>query len=259
MLKFVALLLLVCFSFGQDKNKLSGFEEARKHEENLLRQMTQKESKLTFINIRDHKAAVNGNLQIEGLNIAIKNGIAIIAEEKIKMMNSPVEAHFTGEGYLASTFLLHHAFGAVDNILFYVLDDRYPSKVQIVLNWDNRSGKYDLDSHLKSSDLHVYYRNKSERGNWGTHVSLNRDVVRGNAYEMVTIDKPSISEDYRYFVRKYRGPKDWASKKVMVYVYADNALRKKFVLQAAFGENFKNWLVFKLDSRGRIIGLDLKK
>lgn len=257
MRQFFLFLFTLLFAFGQDK--ISAHEEARKHEENLLRQMTQKESKVSFINIRNHKKAVVGTLTIEGMEFPVKDGAAIVPEEKIKMMNSPILAGFSGKGYISSKILLHHAFGAVDNIVFYVLDNTQPNRVQIVLNWDNRSGKYDLDSHLMGNDLHVFYRNKSERSKWGSRVTLDRDVVRGNAYEMITIDKPSIAEDYRYFVRKYRGRNDWASKNVTVTVYTDNVYREQFTLENPFGKSFKNWLVFKLNSEGQIVRLDLKK
>lgn len=257
MYRLIFLFSAITAFFAQDS--LSVFEQARKHEDNLLRQLTKQESRLTFINIRDHHEAVNGKLEIEDLSFDVVDGKAIVPEDKIKMMNTPLEATFSGKDYIKTKLLLHHAFGAIDNIIFYVLDTKYPNKVQIVLNWDNRSGKYDLDSHLKGDNFHVYYRNKSSYGKRGSKVTLNRDVVRGNAYEMITIDKPSNSEEYRYIVRKYRGRNDWTEKNVSVTVYSDNTFRKRFNLRSEFGKSIENWLVFKLDSFGQIVSIDLKK
>ena len=58
------------------------------------------------------------------------------------------------------------------------LDKRYPKKIQIVLNWDNRTRRYDLDSHLRGNNIHVYYRNKKSFGPQGSVIWLNRDVIR---------------------------------------------------------------------------------
>jgi uncharacterized protein YfaP (DUF2135 family) len=257
MFRISLLFFVLAGLFSQDS--VSVFDQATMHEENLLRQMTAKESKLNFIDIRNHKKLVNGKLDIDNLSFEVKNGYAVIPEEKLKDKFSPITATFSGEGYISTQIQIYHVFGGVDNIIFYVLDNRYPSKVQIVLNWDNRSGKYDLDSHLKGDDFLVNYRNRSSYGQGGSKAWLNRDVIRGNAYEMITIDKPSSGEEYRFFVKKYRGPDNWAEKSVTVSVYTDNTLRSRYMLEAEFGDDISTWYVFKLASTGELVSINLTK
>lgn len=248
-MKTIFLLFFVNLLISQDS--LNVFEQARMHEDNMLNQLTRKSSKLRFISIRNHEEFVQGRLIIDKKSYTIVNGILNLAESEIKTKASVFEAFFTSPNYIDKRVLIYHAFGAVDNPIFYVLDKRFPKKVQIVLNWDNRSRRYDLDSHLKSKRTHVYYRNKSSYSD-GARIQLNRDVRRGNAYELIVIDKPSKNDDYYYFVQKYRGDSGWTQKNVHVDVFFDNKFQNHFTLRNAMRQNLKNWLVFKLDFEGSL-------
>ena len=248
-------ILIISLSFSQDKKGISDFDKARSQAKNRLSQMINDESILQFINLNDVNDPVQGTLRIGDESYEIKDGSITLKKEAFaKQVSNHVDAFFESPDYVDKKIKLYQMFGLVDRPVYYVIDKRYPQKVQIVLNWDNRSKKYDLDSHLKGSGLHVYYRNKKSFGVQGSRVWLNRDVVRSNAYEMITIDKPSQQDIYRYSVKKYRGPADWKSRSVQVEIYLNGQLERQIQLAQNSADNGDDWIVFSLNSTG---GIDL--
>ncbi|MCB0279097.1 MAG: hypothetical protein KDD94_06335 [Calditrichaeota bacterium] len=253
-LTILFLTLLIALS-AQDKKGISDFDKARMQAKNRLSQMTNNESILQFINLNDVNDPVHGTLRIGDESFEIKEGTVTIKKEVLaKQLSNSVDAYFESKDYVDKKIRLYHVFGLVDRPVYYVIDKRYPQKVQIVLNWDNRLHNLDLDSHLEGNDFHVYYRNKKSYGVQGAKVWLNRDVVRSNSYEMITIDKPSQQEVYRYHVNKYRGPADWKRRAVQVEIYLNGQLERSLLLNENNGASGENWIVFSLNSTG---GLDI--
>lgn len=109
-----------------------------------------------------------------------------------------------GEEYipLESSFVL--TSGEITSIPQYSIVKKVDfDRIQIVLEW----GEYpsDLDSHILSSNHHVYYGRKVS-GN----LDLDVDDTTSYGPETVTIRDPSENDVYRYYVHNYSS-KDYTS------------------------------------------------
>lgn len=220
---------------------------------NAFNELEKKGSILTFINIRDNSLEVTGSVEINGREFELEHGKLSLDEDYLtEIGDKEVILYFTSETYINTEFRLPVYIGNIYKTYFYVLDRMQPNKVHIVLDWNNSARKYDLDSHLKSNSMHVYYRNSSERGSYGERAKLSRDITRTNAYEMITIDKPSEKDTYNFIVKKYRGRSDWISKNVTVSLYFDNKLVKLYSLNNGKTSDDDYWYVFKLGAFGHV-------
>ena len=246
--------LLICFSMGQELNT---FDQTKVKADNVFDELEGKGSTLTFVNIRDNSLEVVGIVEINGKEFPLKHGKLHLSESYLKEIgDQEVTIYFRSTSYIDTHFRVPIYLGNIYKELFYVVDRTQPDKVHIVLDWDNRARKYDLDSHLKTNSMHVYYLNKSETGADGERVTLSRDITRTNAYETITIDKPSKKDVYNYIVKRYRGRNDWVSKNVSVSLYMDNKLTKRYELNKGKSSDDDYWYVFKLSSYSHLEHVD---
>ena len=211
---------------------------------------------LTFVNGRDKSLSVYGQIEISNKVFELENNEVKLSEEFLTNLgDKEISFRFVSEEYISAKFTLKVYIGQIYNSIFIVMDKLYPKKIQVVLNWNNSGGNYDLDSHMVSDDHHVYYKNKSSYSR-GTGIYLNRDVVRSNTFETIVVNKPNYNDTYKYFVKKYKGKKDWIGKHVEVHVYYENALQKSFLLNKNGGTRHSVWAVFKIDRKGVVSDVD---
>ncbi len=113
------------------------------------------------------------------------------------------------------------------------------SVIRIVLSWD--ANPRDLDSHLTSGGMHIYYANKVGNG-----VQLDKDDVTGYGPETITLNTEKVSEGiYSYYVYRYAGTGTIASSGAVVRVYKGDTLIKTY--SADQTNCTDRWDVFKVD------------
>jgi hypothetical protein len=252
-MKLILVILVSFLTLLAQSKELNEKERAKKFSENLDSQLDGK-SILQFINVRNHSEIVTGSVKIGEEIFKLEDGKCYLTEEFLSSLSDErVEAIFLSTQFISKKFIFYQAMGTTINSIIYVLDKRYPSQIQIVLNWENPNGAYDLDSHLEGNSLHVYYRNLESYGTDGSKVTLNRDITNQNSYELITISRPSQRELYKYTINKYRGDSNWLNQHVTVDVYMDNALAEQYHLTSNNEKtNASNWNVFSVNANGQL-------
>jgi hypothetical protein len=161
-------LLLIIFSvfFAQD---LDGKKRAKVNAESVFSELEGEGSILKFIDINHQEKLVSGKCIVADHEFEIVDGQVNFPQEFLEEIgDKDVLIKFYSEKYIDTYFKIPVYLGAIQNKHYvFVMDKQQPKKVSIILDWNNDGGSYDLDSHLKSSTKHIYYRNKSSYGSYG--------------------------------------------------------------------------------------------
>ncbi len=97
--------------------------------------------------------------------------------------------------------------------------------IKIILDWGIKP--YDLDSHIRLRDYHVYYANPVDANG---ALNLDRDDVTSYGPETITIRNIDSSARYRYYVHNYSESPEMSTSGARVRVYVNNVYRNTYTI-----------------------------
>ncbi|MCR5621935.1 MAG: hypothetical protein K6G18_08760 [Treponema sp.] len=97
--------------------------------------------------------------------------------------------------------------------------------IKIVLDWGLKP--YDLDSHIRLRDYHVYYANPKDANG---ALDLDRDDVTSYGPETITIRNIDSSATYKYYVHNYSESPEMTTSGARVRVYVNNVYRNTYTI-----------------------------